>query len=119
MILQLLPVELLTQLEIPVVAFQESHVYDIHRVPCTGALHFRNQGSRNDRVWVLGGSEEMYGARRGHLPPKLVALFFTIREYTCENAVRRVVAVGMLSAVYAGFPSGIHGLLTVQMREDA
>jgi len=30
-ILQLLPVELLTQLEIPVLAFQETDVYDIHR----------------------------------------------------------------------------------------
>jgi len=49
-ILQSLPVELLTQLEIPVVAFQESDVYDIHRARCTRALHFRNQGSRND--WV-------------------------------------------------------------------
>jgi len=47
-ILQSLPVQLPTQLEIPVLAFQESHVYNIHRARCTGALHFRNQGSRND-----------------------------------------------------------------------
>lgn len=117
-ILQSLPVELLTQLEIPVVAFQESDVYDIHRARCTGALHFRNQGSRNDWVWVQAGSEEMYGALRGRLPAKLVALF-KIRDYTCENAVRRVAAVRMLSAVNSGFPSDIHGLVTVQMREDA
>jgi len=47
-ILQSLLVELLTQLEIPVVAFQETKVYDIPRARCMGALHFRNQGSRND-----------------------------------------------------------------------
>jgi len=117
-ILQSLPVELLTQLEIPVVAFQESDVYDIHHARCTGTLHFRNQGSRNDWVWVLAGSEEMYGALRGRLPAKVVALF-KIRDYTCENAVRRVAAVRILSAVNSGFPSDIHGLVTVQMREDA
>ena len=47
-ILQSLPVELLTQLEIPLVAFQESDVYDIHCARCTGARHFRNPRSRND-----------------------------------------------------------------------
>jgi len=31
-ILKSLPVELLTQLEIPVLAFQETEIYDIHRV---------------------------------------------------------------------------------------
>jgi len=117
-ILQSLPAEPLTQLEIPVVAFQESDVYDIHRARCTGALHFRNQGSRNDWVWVQAGFEEMYGVLRGRLPAKLVALF-KIRDYTCENAVRRVAAVRMLSAVNSGFPSDIHGLVTVQMGEDA
>ena len=47
-ILQLLPVELLTQLEFPVRAFQETDVYDIHRARCTGTHRFRNQASRND-----------------------------------------------------------------------
>jgi len=46
-------------------------------------------------------------------------MLFTIRDYTCENAVRWVAAVRMLSAVNSGFPSDIHGLVTVQMREDA
>jgi len=117
-ILQLLVVELLTQLEIPIVAFQESYFYDIHRARCTGALHFRNQGSRNDWVWVQAGSEEMYGALRGCLPAKLVALF-KIRDYTCENAVRWVATLRMLSAVNSGFPLDIHGLVTVQMWENA
>jgi len=117
-ILQLLRVELLKQLEIPVVAFQESDVYDIHRARCTGALHFRNQGCRNHWVWVQAGAEEMYGTLRGRLPAKRVALF-KIRDYTCENAVRRVAAVLMLSAVNTEFPSDIHALVTVQIREDA
>ena len=43
---------------------------------------------------------------------------FKIRDYTCENAVRQVAAVRMLSAVNSGFLSDIHGLVTVQMRED-
>ena len=60
----------------------------------------------------------MYGAQRGRLPAKLVALF-KIRDYTCENAVHRVPAVRMLSAVNSGFQSDIHGLVTVHMREDA
>jgi len=36
-ILRALPVELLMQQEIPVLAFQESGVYNIHRARCTGA----------------------------------------------------------------------------------
>ena len=83
-----------------------------------GTLHFRNQGIRNDWFWVQAGTEKMYGALRGRLPAKLVALFM-IRDYTCENAVRRVAAVRMLSAVNSGFQSDIHGLVTVQMMEDA
>ena len=99
-------------------AFHENDVYDIHRVRCTGALYFRNQLGCNDWVWVEAGSEERYGALRGCLLAKLVALF-TISDYTRENAVRRVAAVRILSAVNSGFPSDIHGLVTVQMREDA
>jgi len=46
--LRSLPVELLTQLEIPLLAFHEADVYEIHRARFTGDLHFRNQGRRND-----------------------------------------------------------------------
>ena len=60
----------------------------------------------------------MYGVLRGRRPVKLVALF-KIRDYSCENAVRQVAAVRMLSAVNSGFQSDIHGLVTVQMSEDA
>ena len=60
----------------------------------------------------------MYGAWRGRLQAKLVALL-KITYYICENAVRWVAAVRMLSAVNSGFPSDIHGLVTVQMSADA
>jgi len=51
-ILESLPVELLTQLEIAVLAFQATEKYNIHSAQCTGGLNFRNHGSRNDWVWV-------------------------------------------------------------------
>jgi len=118
-ILQSLPVEILTQLGIPVVAFQEREVYNIERARCTGALDIRNQESRNEWVWVQGGSEQSYGALRGRLPAKLVPVALcNIMDYTSENAVRQVAAVRMLSAVNSGCPSDIHGLVTVPMRED-
>ena len=117
-ILQTLPVELLTQLKNLVLAFQECDIYEFNSVRCTGAVHFRNQGIRNDWVGVRAGTEEMYGALRGRLPAKLVMLF-KIRVYTCENTVCWVMAVRMLSAVNSGFQCNIHGLVTVQMREDA
>jgi len=119
-ILRSLPVELLTQLEIPVLAFQEAYVYEIHHARSTGALHSRNQGSRNDWIWVQAGTEEMYGALRGRLPAKLVALL-KIRDYRCDNTdtVRRVAGVQMLTPVNSGRLSDQHGLVTVQMRKDA
>ena len=100
-ILQLLPVELLTQLEIPVLAFQETNVYDIHRARCTGTHRFQNQEGRNDWVWVQARSEEMYGALRGRLPAKLVALF-KIRDCS-QDTVRRLAGVQMLSPVSSFF----------------
>jgi hypothetical protein len=117
-ILESLPVELLTQLEIPVLAFQETEIYDIHRARCTGALNFRNHGSRNDWVWVRAGTEDMYGALRGRLPAKLVALF-KIRDYRCEDRVRRLAGVQFVSAVNSGRISDVHSLVSVQMKEDA
>jgi len=62
----------------------------------------------------------MYGALRGRLPPKLVALL-KMRDYRCDNTdtVRRVAGVQMLTPVNSGRLSDQHGLVTVQMREDA
>jgi len=85
--LRSLPIELLTQLEVPVLTFQEPDVYEIHCARSMGTLHFRNQGSHNDWVWVQAGTEEMYGALRGRLPAKLVALL-KIRDPGSEDTVR-------------------------------
>ena len=60
----------------------------------------------------------MYSALKGQLPAKLVALF-KIRDYTCGDTVRRLASVQMLAAVNSGRLSDIHGLVTVQLREDA
>jgi len=57
--LRSLPIELLTQLGVPVLTFQEAGVNKIHRARSTATLHFRNQGSRNDWVWVQASTEEM------------------------------------------------------------
>ena len=60
----------------------------------------------------------MDGALRGRLPAKLVALF-KIRDYRSNDTVRRVTGVQMLTPVNSGRLSNQHGLVTVQMREDA
>jgi len=62
----------------------------------------------------------MYDALRGRLPAKLVALL-KIRDYRCDNTdtVRRVAGVQTLTPVNSGRLSDQHGLVTVQMREDA
>ena len=117
-ILRSLPVELLTQLEGSVTAFQETNIYDINCARFTGAQDYRNQGSRNDWVWVQAGDEEMYGALRGHLPAKLLALF-KIQNPPCDGTVRRLTSVQMLSPVNSGRVSVVHGLVTAQLREDA
>jgi len=62
----------------------------------------------------------MYGALRGRLPAKLVAVL-KIRDYRCDNTdtVCRVAGVQMLTPVNSGRLSDQHCLVTVQMREDA
>jgi len=116
-ILQQLPVEQVTQLEIPVLAFQETGIYDIQCARCTGTSRFPNQESRLDSVWVQAGSEEMYDVLKSHLPAKLVVLF-KIRDYP-QNTERRLAGIQMLSPVNSGRPSDIHSLVTVQQTEHA
>ena len=60
----------------------------------------------------------MYGALKGRLPAKLVALL-KIWDYTCGDTVRQLASVQMLTAVNSGCLSDIHGLVMVQLREDA
>ena len=67
---------------------------------------------------MQAGDEEMYGARRGSLPVKLVALF-KIQNPTCDGTVRRLASAQMLSPVNSGRVSDVHGLVTVQQREDS
>ena len=116
--LRSLPVEPMTNLEVPVPAFQETEVYDIHGARCTGNRLFRNQGSRKDWFWVQARGEGRYGALRGHLPAKLLALL-KIRDYISEGGVRGLTSLQMLSPVNAGHPSDVHGLVIVHLREEA
>jgi len=67
---------------------------------------------------VKAGTAEMYGALRGRLPAKLVALL-KLRVYLSDDTVRRVAGVQMLTPVNSGRLSDQHGLVTVQMRQDA
>jgi len=60
----------------------------------------------------------MYGALRGRLPAKLVALF-KIRDDRCEDRVGRLAGVQFVSPVNSGRISDVHTLVTVQMKEDA
>ena len=59
----------------------------------------------------------MYGALRGHLLAKLLALC-KIWNPTCDGMVRRLASVQMLSPVNSGHASDVHVLVTVQQRED-
>jgi len=83
--LRLLPVEGFVQVEIPVPNFQKTDMFQIHCVRCNGIKPFRNGGSRNDWVWVQTGGEANYGDLRGHLMPRLLALF-KIRNILSEAA---------------------------------
>ena len=112
-ILLTLPIELMTQLEIPVVAFQESDVYDIHRARCTGSGLFRNYANRNTCVWIQTGDDQTYAALRGCILATLVALF-KICHHTNHDTIHRLTAVQYMSLVNHGSPSDLHVLLTAQ-----
>jgi len=64
--------------------------------------------------------EEMYGALRGFLSAKLVALL-KIRDYRCNNTdtVHQLAGVQMLTPVNSGRLLDQPGLVAGQMREDA
>ena len=117
-ILRSLPVDLLKQLEVPVLAFLETDGYEIHRARCTCALDFRNQQSRNNSVCVKARDKEMYGALRGRLPAKLLALF-KIMNPICDGTVQALASVQILRPVNYRYASDVHDLVTVQQSEDA
>ena len=60
----------------------------------------------------------MYGTLNGHLLANLLALF-NIWNPTCDGTVRRSASFRMLSPVHSGRAFDVHGLVTVQQREDA
>jgi len=67
---------------------------------------------------VRAGTEDIYGALRGPLPAKLIALL-KISDYRYDERVRRLAGVQFVSAVNSGRISDVHSLVTVQMNEDA
>ena len=94
-ILRALPGELLTQLEILVLAFQKSGVYDIHRAQCTRSQLFCNQISRKDSVWIQAGGEHIYGVLRGRLPARLIAFFKIRLGYMQQDKVYRLAGFNL------------------------
>jgi len=110
-------VELLTQREIPVRAFQEAGVYDIQGARCTGARLLCNQTSRNDCVWIQAGGGNMYGVLRGRLPAWLIALFKILSRDMQQDTVYRLAGVQFMSLIDSGRPSDVHGLVTGQLHD--
>lgn len=109
-------VEQFNQLQIPVLAFQETDVYDVHHARTTGKRSFRNGASRNDWVWVAVGTTDEYGALRGKLPGKLQGLF-KIRKRVADAKVYRLAVVQLLQAQpNAGRITDVHGLVKVSAR---
>ena len=104
------------QLEIPVLAFQDSNVYHIHRAQCTRSGLFCNHLSRHDSVWIQTPDKDMYGGLQVRLPARLLALF-KIRHYTKQDTVHCLPAVQSISGVNPGCPSDVHGLVTVQLSD--
>jgi len=59
----------------------------------------------------------MYGALRGRLPARLIALFKIWSGNMQQDTVYRLAGVQFMSLVDSGRPSDIHGLVTVQLRD--
>ena len=81
-------------------------------------FRFQEPGESKRLGWVQAGDKEMYGAMRGRLPVKLLALF-KMRNPTCDGTVRHLASVKILSPVNSGRALDVHGVVTVQPREDA
>jgi len=62
--------------------------------------------------------EEMYGVLGGCLLANQVALL-KLRDYRCDDTLHQVAGVQMLTLVNSGYPSDQHGLVAVQMSEEA
>ncbi|CAZ80618.1 unnamed protein product [Tuber melanosporum] len=112
--LRFLPAERFTMLEIPVLDFQETDVFQIHRVRCTGKLSFRNTGARNDWVWIQVGGLDLYGDLRGRTVARLLGLFKigNVRA----GAVSRLAMVQVLEPVNGGRFHEFSGHIRVRKR---
>ena len=113
-----MPVEQFNQLQIPVLAFQETDIYDTHHARTTGERSFRNGTSRNDWVWVAVGTVGEYGALRGQLPGKLRRLFKVRTGNTVVDAksVYRLAVVQLLQVQGGGHITDAHDLVKVSNR---
>ena len=59
----------------------------------------------------------MYGALRGRLPVRLMALFKIRSGYMQQDTVYRLAGVQFMSLVDSGRPLDVHGLVTIQLRD--
>jgi len=59
----------------------------------------------------------MYGALRGCLPARLIALFKIRSGYMQQDTVYHLAGVQFMSLVDYGRQSDVHGLVTVQLRD--
>ena len=59
----------------------------------------------------------MYGALRGRLPARLIALFKIRSGYMQQDTVYGLAGVQFMSLVDSGRPSDVQGLVTVQLRD--
>ena len=64
-----------------------------------GAQLFRNVTRQNDWVWIQDHRENMYGVLRGHLPPRLIALFTIRSGYMQQDTVYHLAGVQLMSVV--------------------
>jgi len=89
--------------------FLETDRFQIYRARCTGTKAFRNGGSRNDWVSVQTCGEANYGNLRGHLVPRLLALFKIRNILSDAAAVHLLALVRILDLINSGrfhIPSG-------------
>jgi hypothetical protein len=67
--------EIVSQLEVPVLKFQETNLNTVHHIRCNLKKPFQGGSPRNDLVWIVAGNEEEFGALRRRLPGQLQCLF--------------------------------------------
>jgi hypothetical protein len=96
--LSIMPVAQFGQLQIPVLGFQETDVYNTHHARIIGKKSFRKAGSRNNWVWVRVGKMNEFSALRGQLPRKLLELFKLCNLVVNVKTIHWLVIVQILKA---------------------